>query len=240
MLEVRIQKLISGLNDVVNDGETVIGSIEKRVVIIKPIPKEEQKTYSKKTGGVSCFDLRWRDDSLVRNPDGDLIARIVNTDEGCKLMYVGLPGNDPRFQAEYTIELRTHAEHDAITESIALGKKLLDMMTEFYKSHPEHVQKERHITHQNPERLQLITFHERYASVWIPRKGVNDGNWLGLIHLELDSQNFTYELYDGYMDEHHSVSDDIWTELDTEKTVFFVQSLIDNPVLPRNAGGILY
>ena len=69
---------------------------------------------------------------------------------------------------------------------------------------------------------------------------MNDGNWLGLIHLELDSQTFTYELYNEYMDEHHSISDGIWDELDTEKTAFFVQSLIENPVLPRNKDGVLY
>lgn len=238
-METIAVQLVNTLSNVYSKDNAIVGFTDHLAVIVTPLPEKAHKLLSSKGQGVSHFDLQWRKDGLVRNPEGVLVAKSDYTKEGCRIMRIGQEVSGRHFLATHTVEIRTLSEHETITASEKLGHQLLGSMFEFCKMNPEHVEAERMIASRNQERLQLITFRDEYVSVWIPRKNVNDGNWLGYIHLDVVNMTFSYELYDELNDEFLSIPE-IWDKLDIEKTEFFVQSLIDHPVLPRNINGMLY
>lgn len=238
-METIAAQLVGTLSNAYLGDNGIVGFTDHLAVIVTPLPEKEHKLLSNKGQGVSHFDLKWRKDGLVRNPEGVLVAKSTYTREGCRIMRIGQETSGRHFLATHTVEIRTLDEHETITASEKLGYQLLGSMFEFCKMNPEHVEGERLITRRNQERLQLIAFRDEHVSVWIPRKNVNDGNWLGYIHLDIVNQTFSYEFYDELNDEFLSIPE-IWKELDIEKTEFFVKSLIENPVLPRNINGDLY
>lgn len=239
-MEAILVKLFESFTTVhVTPDNTVVAINDDYVVLIRNLPTDEFGSVYQGRSDVSRVSPVFKSGELEADPEGSLLSISSYTEASCRLFELGLYAEDTCFVPTISMEVRTPKAHRCITASEQFGHFVLEKMKTFCTEHPEHVSAAIEITNKNLSRNQLIAFCKNQISIWIPRNGYNDANWLGVIHLDLKNNTFYWDFYDEIEGEECSLPD-VWDELDLEKTKFFVDALIENPVLPRNKDGILY
>lgn len=225
-------------NHVEPDG-TAIAMNENCVVIFKPVPENERRGVSKWMPGVFRADPDFNGSDIKHNLEGPLLAIASYSKNQCRLLEIGHQVEGDSFTPFLDLEIRTPEDHVYISASEELGKKLFKKLKDFSATHQDFVNESIAISDKNPDSHQLVAFHKDRISVHIPHEEGYDVDWHGYIHFNFKNNTFNYDFYDKRDNERFSVAY-VWDRIEIDRAEFFVDALIENPVLPRNKDGILY
>ena len=232
-----IDIILDSFTSYTEEEDRYLGEIEGHVVIVTPYTGSG-KFFSIQSSSTTVYAAKWLGNGLSRELNGPIAGRTGYTEEGCRLIHVGFY-DGKEFTPSLTLEVRTEVEHANIEAAVQFGKRMMELAQRFVADNPEYVEQEREITKLNPQQVRPIEFKDDIVNLWIPRIDTYIDQWYGRLALDITTGKFTYWLTDIVENEMCSVAD-VWPELEISKTEFFIRSLIEKPVLPRNKDGILY